>query len=79
MLNLLALGNACDYDNLGLITVKKVSIRGTFWIQEVVYESTQFNPVPNYLCPVFIYPLHRKQIIRFGSGKYLLQFGYICR
>ena len=48
MLNLLALGNTYDYDNLGLITVKKVSIRGTFWIQEVVYESTQFNPVPNY-------------------------------
>ena len=40
MLNLLALGNAYDYENLGFITVKKVSNGDTLLVQLFVYGST---------------------------------------
>ena len=59
MLNLLALGDAYDYENLGLVTVRKVSIRGTFWIQKVVYEftSVQFSSLAQS-CPTVCDPMN---------------------
>ena len=59
MLNLLALGDAYDYENLGLNTVRKVSIRGTFWVQKVVYEftSVQFSSLAQS-CPTLCDPMN---------------------